>query len=126
MKEIICIVCPSGCSLNVYKGENNNWIVKGNKCPKGKDFAINEMTNPTRTICTTVKTSIKDFPRVPVRTDGEIPKKYIFPLMKLINDIEINEPLDIGTVVLKDIFNTGVNVITTANIDSTLGDDKNE
>ena len=40
------------------------------KCPKGKEYAINEMTDPRRSIATTVRTIFKECPVLPVRQRG--------------------------------------------------------
>ena len=54
-KEIICIVCPMGCQLEVSKDDiSKSYIVKGNKCARGKEYGIKEMSNPTRVLTATV------------------------------------------------------------------------
>lgn len=115
MKEIICIVCPNGCLLNI-DNKNNEWIVNGNLCPKGIDFGINEMTNAKRSICSTIRTIFKKIPRLPVRTDGEIPKELIFELMKKINSVKLEKPVHSGEVIIENVLGTGVNVIATSDI----------
>ena len=50
MKEFVCIECPKGCRLKVDDDMN----VTGNTCPRGKVYAINEMTCPKRVITSTV------------------------------------------------------------------------
>ena len=52
MKELICIVCPRGCHLQV--DEANGYAVTGNACPRGADYAVQELKNPTRTLTRTV------------------------------------------------------------------------
>ena len=115
MKNLTCIVCPNGCLLSIEKS-NEQWIVTGNKCPKGKDFAINEMINPTRSICSTVKTIYKEVPRLPVRTDGEIPLKDIFPVIKLLSTVVIDHPVHCGEKIIENVFNTSVNIIATSDL----------
>ena len=45
--EMVCIVCPNGCRLDVT--QNGNEIsVLGNKCKRGEAFARTELTAPTR------------------------------------------------------------------------------
>ncbi|OYT14596.1 MAG: molybdopterin oxidoreductase [Bacteroidetes bacterium 4572_77] len=119
MKELTCIVCPNGCLLNVDK-KNDEWIVEGNLCPKGIEFAINEMTNAKRSICSTVNTIFKNTPRLPVRTDGEIPKKLIFPLMKEINAVTLERYVTTGEIIIENVLNTGINVIATSDIEYVL------
>ena len=56
MKELICFLCPNGCTLTITR-DQPEFTVTGQKCKRGQEFAINEATNPTRTLCTTVKTN---------------------------------------------------------------------
>lgn len=115
MRNLICIECPIGCSLSVEKvGEQ--WDVKGNKCPKGKDFAINEITDPRRSICSTVRTTFKKVPRLPVRTTGDVPLKEIFAVMAQINAISVDKPIHTGDVIIKNVCNTGINVIAASDL----------
>ena len=77
MKKLTCIVCPKGCDLEIEM-KNDEYLVNGNMCNRGKLYAINEMTNPMRSITTTIKTTFKTAPRLPVRTDKEIEVKTIY------------------------------------------------
>ena len=116
--EMVCIVCPNGCRLDVT--QNGNEIsVLGNKCKRGEAFARTELTAPTRSVTTSVASVVQGFPVVSVRTDGEIPKNKIFELIKLLRDVVIDKSLPIGTAVLTDVFGTGVDVITTTEMQST-------
>ena len=113
--EMVCIVCPNGCRLDVT--QNGNEIsVLGNKCKRGEAFARTELTAPTRSVTTSVASTVEGFPVVSVRTDGEIPKGKIFDLVRLLKNVVVDKPLSIGTVVLADVFGTGVNVITTTDM----------
>ena len=54
-KEMICIGCPMGCYLTVdYVGTEIN-EVSGNRCKVGQQYAEKEISNPERTLTTTVK-----------------------------------------------------------------------
>ena len=60
VKNYTCIVCPMGCSVDV-EIENDKIIgVKGNTCKRGEEYVKAEITNPVRTITTTVKTEDGD------------------------------------------------------------------
>jgi len=111
-KDMICIACPLGCRLSIYEDNSaEGFIVSGNKCLRGIDYAVKEMTNPTRVLTTTVKISKAFFSRIPVRTNGAIPKSLIYEAMKLINCIEIQAPVRMGQVLIKNILDTGVDII---------------
>jgi Uncharacterized protein with conserved CXXC pairs len=111
MKELICIVCPNSCKL-IIDGD----AVTGYKCPRGKKFAEEEATCPKRTVCTTVATVFDDFPVLSVRTSEEIPKDKIFELMKLVNGFKLDRRVARGEILIKNLFNLGVNLISTSNM----------
>jgi len=113
MKELYCITCPIGCRLTV-EGHGGDITVEGNGCNRGIDFAVAEMTNPTRSLTTTVRTTFTGVPVLPVRTDGEIPKGKIMEAMGVLNSIVIDSDLDCGDTVLEDLVGSGVRVIATS------------
>ncbi len=109
--ELICIVCPRGCRISVEEG-----VITGNGCKRGEEFAISETTCPKRSVCTTVATSFKNMPVLPVRTDGEIAKSQIKEFMALVNKVRVGKPLKMGDIVIKNVLDSGVNVIATTSI----------
>ena len=113
MKEFTCIICPRGCRLTV----DDNMNVTGNTCPRGKQYAISELTNPVRTITSSVRVNNRDDLLVSVKTSGSIPKGKIFDVMEEINKLSVEAPTRIGDVVKKDILGLGVDIIVTKNID---------
>ncbi|MDR0908413.1 MAG: DUF1667 domain-containing protein [Spirochaetaceae bacterium] len=115
MKELLCITCPNGCHLEAGF-EGDELIVTGNQCKRGIDFARAELTNPTRTLCSTVKTVFPKTPVVSVRTAGEIPKGKIFDVMHAINGVTLSKSIGIGEVVVPNVCGLGVDIIATSNI----------
>lgn len=115
MKELICILCPNGCRLCAEETAAG-FAVTGNLCRRGIGFAEAEITNPVRTVTTTVRTVFPGTPALPVRTDGEIPKGKIRDLMKAVNSIVVTKPIGIGEAVLEDALGLGINVIAASNI----------
>lgn len=113
MKNITCVVCPNGCLLQI--DENTN-TVTGNKCPRGIVFALDELTNPHRSLTSSVKTTLPEYPVISVRTDGDIPKARMMELACLLKKIIIEEYLPIGTIIVHNVFNSNVNVITTSDM----------
>lgn len=105
-KELVCIVCPMGCSL-VAEYENGKVLsVSGNTCPRGKAYAENECINPKRTVTTTVKCS--DGGLISVKTKEPIPKEKIFECMAIINKTITDLPVSAGDVIIKDIYGTDI------------------
>ncbi len=117
-KEMICIVCPVGCRLTVEKDDKSEkgYKVTGNKCKRGENYGIKELTNPTRPIITTVKINNSYLNRLPVRSKGEVPKAKIFDCMKAINEVEVDSPIKMGDIIIKDILNTGVDIVASRSL----------
>ena len=113
MKEYVCIVCPNGCHL-VYDEKTNTCT--GNKCPRGAKYALQEYTHPTRSVCSSVRTSVPGHPVVSVRTREEIDKKLIPELMVELKKVVVKEALPMNSIVIKNVLNTGVDVITTTSM----------
>ena len=111
MKEFTCIVCPNGCTL-VY--DEVKHVCSGNRCPRGARYAESECTNPERTLCSTVATTVPGYPVISVKTNREIPKKLINGVMEALNKTIVTEILPIGSVVISNVLNTGADIITTA------------
>jgi CxxC motif-containing protein len=113
VKQILCIICPNGCRIQADK-KDGAWVFSGNKCARGVDFALSEMTCPMRTLTSTVRTSFNK--TLPVRTASPIPKGKIMDAMKLLADIEITQPLFIGDAVIKNALGLGVDIIASSNM----------
>jgi CxxC motif-containing protein len=112
MKNYICIICPAGCHLEI----DENLLVTGNKCIRGKDYAISEFKNPKRILTTTIKTMSSDIKRLPVKSSSALPKDLLFECMKIINSKIIDKNVKIGDIIITDILNTGINIIATKSI----------
>ena len=122
-KELVCIVCPRSCRMQITTdGDETN--VSGNSCKRGRDFAVREMTDPRRTVCTTVRTSFPSVPVLPVRVSDTIPKDRIFDLMREVNGITVSKPVHRGDAVVKNILNLGVDLIATSNALAILDEKK--
>lgn len=111
IKELTCIICPIGCTLSAEIEDNKVLSVSGNTCPRGKKYAIEENTNPVRTVTTTV--ACDDGTVLPVKTDKPIPKDKIMECMEIINKQIAHLPISVGDIIIKDVF--GSNVIATQN-----------
>lgn len=116
--SVTCTICPIGCSMEVIEDISSaeGYLVKGNSCKRGIPYAIAEITNPTRILTSTVRLKNAGLKRLPVRTDRPVPKSMIFDCMKEINLIEIEAPIELGTVIIENILSTGANVISSRTV----------
>lgn len=108
-----CIVCPIGCLLSISREADGSFFVQDNLCIKGREYAYNEYMQPMRSLTSTVRTGSTEMPRLPVRTDGEIPKAKLFLVMSAIEKVYLTSNINIGEVILFDAAGTGVNIIAT-------------
>ena len=118
-KNLTCIVCPIGCQLEIeLDGDGKPVSVSGNTCKRGLDYAMNEFTDPRRTLTTTVKicgSSADKF--LPVRTSSPIPKPKMFEAMIAANAVCAKAPVKMGDVICKDFVEVGIDLIACKNID---------
>ncbi|MCK9198857.1 MAG: DUF1667 domain-containing protein [Bacilli bacterium] len=112
MKEMICIVCPKGCHIKV----DDNGVISGYTCKRGLEYAQNELTCPKRNISTTVKLISKKLTRLPVTTNGDIPKEKIFEIMELLNNVVVKAPVNLYDIIVKDVLGTSVDIIATRTV----------
>ena len=110
-KTLNCIMCPIGCTITV-SGDLQNPIVTGNSCPRGKSYAIQELTAPKRTV--TALFPLEGGGVVPCKTSDVAPKEKIFDILKEILAHKAKTPVKVGDVLIENVCGTGVDIIATA------------
>lgn len=117
-QEMVCISCPMGCNMDVeiIVSGITSYNVSGNKCPRGEEYAIKEMTNPTRVITSTVKLKNGHLPRLPVKTSEPIPKGNIFDCIKVLDTVEVTSPVKVGDVIIENLLGLDINIIASRSI----------
>jgi len=108
--KTICIICPIGCELTV-KEENGEIKVSGNLCPRGEEYGKTEYLNPKRVLITVIPCKNGELPVVSVKSSEPIPKKLIKDAVKILSDLKIEAPTQVGNVVIRNLLNTGVDVV---------------
>ena len=96
---------------------NGEWVVNGNTCPRGKEYAINEMTAPKRTVTTSVSVVGGRDKTVSIKTDTPIDKALIFKALGELKDIEVKAPIKIGDIIVENVLGSGVNFVATRKIE---------
>lgn len=91
--------------------------VSGQKCAKGKDYAIQELLNPTRVLTATIKIKEGVLPLLPVRTNLPILKDKIFECIRNLSRLEVKAPTKMGETILKNIADTGSDLISTRDME---------
>jgi len=112
VSSMVCIVCPNGCQLTIDK-RGNEVKVDGNKCKRGIEYAMAELTHPERIITSSVELLGGTVARCPVKTKDPIPKDKIEELSKYLKSITVNSPVEIGTKIAEF---EGVDIISTMSV----------
>ncbi len=107
-RKIVCIVCPKGCEIEIF-GEND---FRGYSCPRGFEFAKNDLLNPKRILCTTVATI--NHKLLPVKTDRPIPLESFKEAMDCVRKVVVQKPVARGEIILENIAGTGANLVATS------------
>lgn len=113
-REIVCIECPNGCRIQSAPSESGPQF-SGYHCKRGLDYAKSEVTCPMRTLTTSVRTVFPDSPVISVRTESKIEKSKIPDVIGALSRTVVTQRIQIGDIVVKNVSNTGVNVICTSN-----------
>lgn len=112
-RELLCIQCPLGCRISVEMDQAGKILsVMGNTCKNGERYAIDECTDPKRTITTLMCCEAGSIP-VPVRTRGPIPKRLVQAALHEIQSHTAPRGTRAGDVLVANILHTGQDVIAT-------------
>jgi len=109
-KNMICITCPKGCTLEVTQDGKTLVKVTGG-CKRGHEYVEREMTDPRRMIASTVRISNALHPLMPVYTSAPFPKPRIPELLAELRSIEVKAPVRVGQVLVKNILGTGIDIL---------------
>lgn len=115
--ELTCISCPMGCQLRVVVENERVIKVTGNSCKRGEIYAQKEYTNPTRIVTTTVKVKNGRINVVSVKTASDIPKSKVFQCIDALRGLEVEAPVKLGDIIVKDVAGTGVDIIATKSVE---------
>lgn len=115
----LCIGCPLGCRLEVDEDSHGDIIeIRGSSCRKGDRYAVQEHTDPRRSVATTVAITGGLWPRLPVKTDGDIPKDLVRAACEELRRIRLRAPVKMGDVVVDDLLETGCAVVATRSMNA--------
>ena len=118
-KEIICIVCPNGCPLDVEYEETpviKVTSVSNHICEKGEAWACSELENPMRHIASSILVEKGDFKLVSVRTVEPIPLADIHKVIQVISEKKVKPPIAINDILIKNPAGVPTNIIATRNV----------
>ena len=117
LREYTCIICPNGCEIQADVENGKILSITGNICPKGESYVEQELTDPRRTIASSVRIKGSFLPLCSVRLTKPVPKQAIFSVMEEINKAELTAPVRIGEIVIRNVCGLESDVIVTKNME---------
>ncbi len=115
-KVITCIVCPIGCKILVRTDGKYFEISNGNKCIKGVEYAKAEALDPKRMLTSSVLVKNGEWSLVSVKSSKPVPKNKLFQVLKQIREVKVDAPVLLGQNMIKNVANTGINIIATKSV----------
>ena len=120
MRNLTCIVCPIGCTLDIDDGEEN-LSVTGNRCARGVTYALEEIRAPKRIVTATVQlaegsNTESSVRRVPVKTSSPCLREKIPVLLQDIYMKKVSIPVKVGDIIIADWNGEGIDVVATRNL----------
>ncbi len=104
-KKITCISCPVGCPIELVHEGDKILEIKNHICPRGEKYARQEFIDPRRSLTTTALIKGALWNRIPVKVTRPLPKNRIMDAVKIIHNLTVAAPVQMGQILLKDILN---------------------
>lgn len=115
-----CICCPLGCRLTAMLSQTDSGLdvtgVVGYTCKRGKDYARQEATHPSRMVTAAIPVEERLLP-ASVKTASPIPKNKVRHAAEELRRLVLTPPVSEGQVVIEDVCGTGVPVVATKSVE---------
>ena len=113
-RKIICLGCPLGCETTLKIDDQGEvFKITGYKCKEGRQYIFEEYRNPVRVLTATVLTQSSARFLLPVRTNKALLKTQLKEAAKALAKVKVKPPIRVGEIILRNLMNTGVDVIAT-------------
>jgi CxxC motif-containing protein len=107
-RDLVCIGCPRGCSLQIAEVAEGEPRVQGHACRRGIGYARTELRDPRRTATTTVRLANGDCPLLPVRSARPLPRAKIAEALREMKSLAVEAPVERGQVLVASLAGTGI------------------
>ena len=114
--EIRCIICPTGCVVQVKKDEEGELTYEGYTCKRGLEYAQQEYLAPKRVLTTTIRVDRGFLPMVPVRSNVPILKNRLNEVLDEIAKTIIDAPVKMGDILLENVLGLEANIIASRDL----------
>jgi CxxC motif-containing protein len=126
LRKFTCIICPNGCEITAEYGavEGEGVTVRsveGQGCKRGAEYVRQELTDPRRTIASSVPVRGGELPLTSVRLTAPIPKTRIFDAMREIKKLSLDAPVEAGTILAPNLLGLDTDLVITKSVDRKRG-----
>ncbi|MEN6593719.1 MAG: FAD-dependent oxidoreductase [Clostridiaceae bacterium] len=94
--ELVCTCCPNGCALTAATNSKGKLDITGARCSRGVSFGLTELTDPRRTLTTTVRLNNGAYPLVSVRSAEPVRKDDLRLLVARLRAVTLTAPVHCG------------------------------
>ena len=115
-REFICVTCPVGCTIEAVVEGSELLETKGQACQRGLAFVREELSDPRRTLTTTVRVRGGQLPLLPVRSVAPLPKGLVREIAVRLRQVEIEAPVRERQVILADALGTGIDIVASRDV----------
>lgn len=112
---ITCINCPVGCRMTVQTSGGKILSITDNQCKRGETYARQESVLPLRMVTAVALVQGSQTP-ISLKTAAPVPKDKIMAVMDAVNHLQLELPIAIGDVLLKNAADTGVDLVATRSL----------
>jgi len=85
----------------------------GNECKQGRSYILQEFKLSMRILTATVQTEGCSRPTLSVKSSKPLPKSMLRRCMLILSEVKAKPGLHMGDVLIKNIFDTGVDIVCT-------------
>jgi CxxC motif-containing protein len=121
LSRVVCVRCPRSCLISVLVESGSVKSVEGYGCLLGVEYAREEVENPKRVVCSTVRVVGGRYPRLPVRTAEPVPKSKLKEVVEALRGVTVRAPVRRGEVVVRNVAGTGVDVVAEMDAEAETG-----
>ncbi len=117
----ICVGCPNGCRMQAAHEGGHLICLTGNRCAKGEAYALQELTDPVRTLCTNVLVEGGTMPLASVRLTAPIPRRLLKQAQEEIVRIHVRAPVQQGDILARHLLGQDADLIVTRSVPKASG-----
>ncbi len=81
--------------------------VRGFSCRRGREYALQEHTDPRRIVTTTVAIDQARWRRLPVRSEIAAPKGKGIAICRALRSVRVSAPVAMGDIIVSNILGSG-------------------